>query len=256
MSHPWSLSGHAPQQALQSQGFALLAPEQLEALSGVSRVARDTWLAQWNRLAPDAYLRDGGRYRSRRHGCFIQSAAGDELALAPRRPHWQSTDYNALHGGIDRWFEPLEESLTADPRWRQLLCGLGQLFASASGTGRWYIEAHQFRIDASDGVGRPTPEGAHRDGVDFVAVILVNRQAVKGGETRVFQADGPLGMRFVIEQPWSALLLDDARVIHETTPIQPTGPGAVRDTLVLTYRRGGFQSAGDTAAAAAQPPEG
>ena len=245
LSHPWSLSGRAPQAALQSQGFALLAPEQFEALTGVPRAARDDWLAQWGRLAPDAYLRDGGRYRSRRHGCFIQSADGDDLVLTPRRPHWQSTDYNALHGGIDRWFEPLEEALSGDPRWLRLLCGIGRFFNRAAGPGRWYVEAHQFRIDANDGVGRPTPEGAHRDGVDYVAVILVNRQAVKGGETRVFQAQGPLGMRFVIEQPWTALLLDDARVIHETTPIQPTGPGAVRDTLVLTYRRGGFQSAGD-----------
>jgi len=278
MSHPWSLSGHAPQEALKSQGFALLEPGQLEALTGVGASALADWRAQWNRLPADAYLRDGGRYRSRRHGCFIQSLArddlgtadpttgeratrkpptGDELTLAPRRPHWQSTDYNALHGGIDRWFEPLEEALTSDGRWRQLLCSLGRLFAGGHGTERWYIEAHQFRIDASDGVGRPTPEGAHRDGVDFVAVILVNRQAVKGGETRVFQAEGPLGMRFVIAQPWSALLLDDARVIHETTPIQPTGQGAVRDTLVLTYRRRGFQStdaaeagAGDAAAGA------
>ena len=156
-----------------------------------------------------------------------------------------SADYNALHGGIDRWFEPLEEALSGDPRWLRLLCGIGRFFNRAAGSGRWYVEAHQFRIDANDGVGRPTPDGAHRVGVDYVAVILVNRQAVKGGETRVFQAQGPLGMRFVIEQPWTALLLDDARVIHETTPIQPTGPGAVRDTLVLTYRRGGFQSAGD-----------
>jgi hypothetical protein len=39
-------------------------------------------------------------------------------------------------------------------------------------------------------------------------------------------------------------LLDDARVIHETTPIQPLDPSApgVRDTLVLTYRAGGFQA--------------
>jgi hypothetical protein len=42
--------------------------------------------------------------------------------------------------------------------------------------------------------------------------------------------------------PWSALLLDDARVIHETTPIQPAGAHGWRDTLVLTYRRGGFQA--------------
>jgi hypothetical protein len=27
------------------------------------------------------------------------------------------------------------------------------------------IEAHQFRIDTAEGIGRPTPEGAHRDGV-------------------------------------------------------------------------------------------
>ena len=38
-------------------------------------------------------------------------------------------------------------------------------------------------------------------------------------------------------------LLDDERVIHESTPIQPLDPAvpAWRDTLVLTYRRGGFQ---------------
>ena len=244
MSHPWSLAGHAPAQALQAQGFALLAPLELEALATVPAAVLDGWLPLWEQLAPDEYLRDGGRYRSRRHGCFINEVDSGELTLAPRRPHWQSTDYNALHGGIDRWFEPLEDTLVRDRHWSQLLRSLGKLFAGLGDTGRWYIEAHQFRIDASDGVGRPTPEGAHRDGVDFVAVIVVNRQDVKGGETRVFQADGPLGMRFVIEQPWSALLLDDARVIHETTPIQPTGPVAVRDTLVLTYRRGGFQAAG------------
>jgi hypothetical protein len=30
-------------------------------------------------------------------------------------------------------------------------------------------------------------------------------------------------------------------VIHESTPIQPDGESPHRDTLVLTYRRGGFQ---------------
>jgi hypothetical protein len=37
------------------------------------------------------------------------------------------------------------------------------------------------------------------------------------------------------------LLLDDARVIHESTPIQPLSDQGHRDTLVLTYRAGGFQ---------------
>ena len=93
----------------------------------------------------------------------------------------------------------------------------------------------------TDGLGRPTPEGAHRDGVDFVAVLLVARSGIKGGETRVFDANGPRGQRFTLDAPWSLLLLDDARMIHESTPIQPLGEYGHRDTLVLTYRAAGFQ---------------
>ncbi|NDF21519.1 MAG: hypothetical protein EB081_05975, partial [Burkholderiaceae bacterium] len=37
------------------------------------------------------------------------------------------------------------------------------------------------------------------------------------------------------------LLLNDAKMIHETTPIQPTAAHGYRDTLVITFRRNGFQ---------------
>jgi hypothetical protein len=109
----------------------------------------------------------------------------------------------------------------------------------------WFVEAHQFRIDTTQGIGRPTPEGAHRDGVDMVAVFMVNRNGVKGGETRVFDAQGPDAQRFTLSEPWSVLLLDDARVIHETTPIQPLSPDDLsghRDTLVVTLRAAAFQA--------------
>ncbi len=161
----------------------------------------------------------------------------------PHRPHWQPLEYNALHGGIERWFDPLPDSLSADLNWLQLLRGLANVADALRGAGTWAIEAHPFRIDTTDGIGRPTPEGAHRDGVDLVVVMLVARHNIKGGETRVFDADGPNGVRFTLNEPFSALLLDDARVIHETTPIQPADPEnhGWRDTLVLTFRRNAFQ---------------
>jgi hypothetical protein len=164
----------------------------------------------------------------------------------PHRAHWQPTDYNALHGGFERWFEPVEQAVSQAALWTGLLLALGRLFAQVKPAPQWFIEAHQFRIDTASGVGRPTPEGAHRDGVDFVVVMLVGRQGVKGGETRVFDAHGPSGVRFVMTEPLTALLLDDTRVIHETTPIQPSGEpsGGFRDTLVLTYRAAGFQAPG------------
>jgi hypothetical protein len=58
----------------------------------------------------------------------------------------------------------------------------------------------------------------------------------------VFDAQLPHGLRFTLAEPWSLLLLDDQRVIHESTPIQPLDaqePGW-RDTLVITLRSGGF----------------
>ncbi len=72
-------------------------------------------------------------------------------------------------------------------------------------------------------------------------MVLLTRHRIKGGETRVFEADGPQGQRFTLEAPWSLMLMDDARVIHESTPIQPVDAGGGhRDTLVLTFREQGF----------------
>jgi hypothetical protein len=235
-------------QALSQDGLSLLSPSDLSATLQLPANWGQAWnsLAQaWQHLPPDAHLKDGGSYRQRRHACFVQDVAAKTLLQTPHRAHWQPTDYNALHGGFERWFEPVEAAVAQATAWTQLLAGFGALFAQVHAVGQWFVEAHQFRIDTAGGVGRPTPEGAHRDGVNFVVVMLVARHGVKGGETRVFDANGPQGVRFVMREPLSALLLDDARVIHETTPIFPDhadGEQGFRDTLVLTYRAGGFQA--------------
>ncbi len=239
---------YTPPAALLSQlrghGYAVLAPEAVAGLCGVGLDALQALAPSWGDLPPDRYLRDGGRYRQRRHACYV--LADDAVAPVPRRAHWQSLEYNALHGGMHRWFEPIGAMVASQPAWAQTMVALARLFSQLHDTRRWHVEAHQFRIDTADGIGRPTPEGAHRDGVDFVAVFLVARENIKGGETRVFEAAGAAGLRFTLARPWSLLLLDDARVIHESTPIQPEDPDAPghRDTLVLTYRAEGFQ--GDT----------
>jgi hypothetical protein len=227
--------------ALARSGFALLGAADVQRWLQTDAAALAGLHASWNDLPPDAFLKDGGRYRRRRHSCFVVDGVG--VQQVPHRAHWQPLEYNALHGGMQRWFEPMEASVVAAPLWQRLLNTVGQAATALHGERPWYVEAHPFRIDTTDGIGRPTPEGAHRDGVDLVAVFMLERHGIKGGESRVFAADGPSGQRFTLSEPWSLLLLDDARVIHETTPIQPAAPGVLgwRDTLVLTYRRGGFQ---------------
>lgn len=243
MKAPFAAPITPPEQAgvaLAEQGQAVLDPAGFAALVGAPLTAFDAMRSSWDELAPDTYLRDGGHYRRRRHSCFV--VRGGEVEPVPHRPHWQPIEYNALHGGLERWFEPITAGVVAREAWQKMLLAMGRLASSLRGDQPWYVEAHQFRIDTTDGIGRPTPEGAHRDGVDLVAVLLVGREGIKGGETRVFDADGPTGVRFTLQEPWSCLLLDDARVIHESTPIQPLEAYGHRDTLVLTLRAGGFQS--------------
>ena len=225
--------------ALRGQGYAVVAPKAVCELAGCALADLIALRPSWDDLPPDNHLKDGGHYRRRRHSCFV--VKGDEVVQAPHRAHWQPVEYNALHGGMQRWFEPMEPAVVGTPAWPQVLRGLGRLGSGLKGEQPWYVEAHQFRIDTEGGIGRPTPEGAHRDGVDLVAVFLVGREGIKGGETRVFEADGPAGQRFSLTEPWSLLLLDDERVIHESTPIQPVGAEGHRDTLVVTLRAGGFQ---------------
>jgi len=231
---------------LQAKGYAVLGAQDVARWVHCSLAELNALCSDWNDMPPDLYLKDGGHYRRRRHSCFEYE--GGVVTQVPHRAHWQSLDYNALHGGMQRWFEPMRADIVARPVWQQLLCAFGQTAQALrtfkhpdASPAKGCIEAHQFRIDTTDGIGRPTPEGAHRDGVDLVGVFMVNRTGIKGGETRVFESNGPGGQRFTLTEPWSLLLLDDARVIHETTPIQPLAPSGHRDTLVLTCLACAFQ---------------
>jgi hypothetical protein len=226
-------------QSLRDKGYAVVSAEDVAKIADVGLEQLLNLSQFWEGLPRDPYLKDGGRYRFRRHSSF--EIKGDSVAIVPHRAHWQSVNYNALHGGIERWFEPSQAQLTTNPAWQSLLLGLVHILNSVKQVNTWFVEAHQFRIDTTDGIGRPTPEGAHRDGVDFVAVFLLNRVGIKGGETRIFDAAGSAGLRFTLSEPWSLLLMNDERMIHESTPIQPMGPHGYRDTLVLTFRSNGFQ---------------
>ena len=98
----------------------------------------------------------------------------------------------------------------------------------------------QFRIEAPlGGEGLPTPEGMHRDGVDFVLVLLVNRANIASGTTSIHAPDGRELGRFTLTFPLDAALVDDARVAHGVTPVKAIDAAspAYRDVLVVTFCR-------------------
>lgn len=196
----------------------------------------------WNNLQVDPYLAEHARYRTRRYGVYRAWPNG-ALEREPHQPHFQHQDYNRLFGGIERWFEPITPEVGCSKAMRAILrLAVATFGGRAPSVRRWHVEVHQFRIEARvDVPGQPTPEGAHRDGVDFVLVLLVNRVNIVSGVTTVYDLSGePLGS-FTLTHPFDATLIDDSRVAHgvtAVTPLDPAQPGR-RDVLVVTLRHAG-----------------
>jgi hypothetical protein len=227
--------------SLRDTGFRRVPPAEADALLGREAVSGwDAFADSWNDLGLDRFMADGGRYRRRRFAAF--SVSPQSVVRKPHQPHYQSRDYNGLNGGVQRWFEPVTDAIADHPVTQSVLAAGLALFhpITPDPPARWHVELHQFRIEAGDGeAGLPTPEGAHRDGVDWVIVMLVERRNVASGVTDIYANDGVRLGAFTLEQPRDTVFLDDHRVLHGVTAIHPLEPGvpARRDVLVATFRR-------------------
>lgn len=222
---------------IDSSGFALVDATDMRRLLGTDAVLDVAAFAgSWNDLPLDTYMADGGRYRRRRHAVFTAEAG--QLTRQPDQPHYQSLRDNPLNGGVARWFAPVRDDVADGPTLRSAIRVLTTVAdRRCRATGRWRVEVHQFRIDArAGGPGKPTPEGVHRDGVDFVLVMMVGRRNVAHGVSTIADACGTPLVRVRLSEPFDTMLLDDARVRHGVSPIQALDPArpAFRDVLVVT----------------------
>jgi hypothetical protein len=226
--------------ALQRDGFAFVIADAMRELLDAATLADwPAFAASWNELGDDSYLAARGRQRRRRHAVFAADAGG-AIRREPHQPHYQSLAYNPLQGDIERWFEPVMPAIADGASLRRILAfcrdGFGAL---APHVRSWRIEVHQFRIEARAGeAGEPTPEGVHRDGVDYVLVLLVDRENIERGTTTIHAPDGRELGQFTLAHAFDAALVDDRRVFHGVTPVVPKDPGqpAHRDVLVVTFR--------------------
>ncbi len=226
---------------LDAQGFAFIEAEQMRALL-LEVGSLDDWAEfadSWNDLKTDSYMADQGRYRKRRYAVY--GADGDaQVIRAEHQPHYQGVDYNRLNGGVERWFEPIAKSAGESKSMGTVLDYARRCFGErAPHTRRWHIEVHQFRIEAQTGQpGLPTPEGKHRDGVDFVLVLMIARHNIASGTTSIHSLEGAELGAFTLTKPFDAALVDDHRVFHGVTAVEAVDPEqpSFRDVLVVTFR--------------------
>jgi len=195
----------------------------------------------WSAMPVDRYMADGGTYRRRRYSVFSTRIESGEFTLQPPRPHFQTLTCNASNGGLNRWYEPFSKEIIKGASLKTILNTGRNIIEQLCSNRTWHIEAHQFRVEVfADEVGKPTPEGVHRDGVDFVLVMMINRTNVLDGEATIYpNSDGDALAHFTLLQPFDVLLLADNKVRHNVSSIMardPAQPG-MRDVLVATFSR-------------------
>jgi len=225
-----------------SQGYVVLqGPNPMNASWGELLTQHEVewgeFSQSWNDLPPDNFLSDGGHYRFRRYSVFNWSTVKGELQLLPHEPHYQSTYRNNMNGGIYREYEAFKEATVSNPLLKSMI-GYIASNISFKDEKQWRIQAHQFRIEANASeAGQPTPEGIHRDGADFILIMVLNRQNIRGGVNHIYDDSKRLVFGGILENAGDAVLIDDRIVWHGVSEVYPEDESkpAHRDVLVLTF---------------------
>ena len=104
----------------------------------------------------------------------------------------------------------------------------------------WNIRLHPYRIIA-DGVeeGQPTPEGLHRDGVTYIASLMINKSNAQGGVTTITDSEQNVLERITLDKTFDVVLANDEETMHEVSAIAPDELDryAYRDVLVIAFTK-------------------
>ena len=156
------------------------------------------------------------------------------FAPLPHTVFQQSAEHIPIHMGKARHFEPMAQEDLSHPVLLALLTDGLRLIGSGDGRKEWEIGLHMVRTVADETPGLPTPEGRHRDGHDYVGMHLLGRRNCTGGVSRVYR-DGLPDTSLTLLEPLDGMLVVDAAIMHEVTPIAATSGQGTRDMLLVDY---------------------
>jgi hypothetical protein len=140
---------------------------------------------------------------------------------------------------MDRLYLPVEDEVQKNSAFRQVVYTFTDALALLHPSAQWLVQVFQNRILASNGQpGHPTPEGIHRDGVDYVLTMLIKREYVDGGESLTFAQDGQtLLAAKTLEEAGDFIFLNDKLLKHSVQPINRLehSKEGYRDALIVMF---------------------
>ena len=186
-----------------------------------------------------AYQYAPNAHRSRRftqYVAFFDAAGEMTLKRLPHRPFIQSASYNPLSGGILREFEPIEAQYDIKSYIQQLF-DLLEIDRSRN----YHLDVHQYRVyGLPESQGTSVPEGPHRDGMECVAILVLERKGITDNSAEFSLIDPKTREAFVktVVGKNEGIALYDRDMLHDAAPIVASGiePG-FRDYIVVNVNQ-------------------
>ena len=208
----------------------------IEFISGKlsTRITNEV-IQSYKRLSKDNYLRSEHCYRFR---AFSElNLKKNKIFIKTKNNFFQKNEINHFAGNVSRKFEPIKKNIinTFIEITKELI-----YFLPNKTQQKAEIGLHQIRITCGDNyVGYPVPEGWHKDGCNFVAIITLNFENIVGGISRIRK--NLINQNDVYNcflEKNNFLLLNEKSYYHYTDPInvKNKNKSGFRDILVITFK--------------------
>ncbi len=198
--------------------------------------------ARYETLPEDPHLFAGEGERFRRYARFLINPAQGTLERFKHDSFFQAKEYDQLYGDIHRHFAPLNpEDYESDFLQMLVMESYRSLpIPESQRLEPFEVSVHMIRIAATtrNNIGRPAPEGIHRDGYHFGSIHLMNRTNIQGDCNYIYDLNQKEIDRFKLERPLDSIYFDDRAIFHGVSPFQAVDPRsrALRDMLILLYQ--------------------
>lgn len=185
----------------------------------------------FEKLQKDRYVSAGFRYK---HIVRFKYTKDNEFVRQPLAPLYQPLIVNPTHGNIPRYYPEYEPEYP-----EEIEKVLAHFVVEAKAPVDSVILFQAQRIICSHNlIGDPSVEGWHRDGVDKVGVMCVDRHNINGGVNLFRRTDGSRPRQFkMILDPGHLIVFDDRQCMHRVTSIMPADQDEVgwRDVFLMSF---------------------
>jgi hypothetical protein len=196
-----------------------------------NKIKIDEWKIFFNNCPKDEYVPEGFRYK--RLSWYRISPTGF-LELLPHAPLIQSKSYNPVHGDILRDYQPLEKELTIKKDFLFFVKNFSE-YCNLKPEDVILVQLQRITCN-KDQVGHPAVEGFHRDGVDWLGLMVVSRHNILGAETYLKDESDQIIFESTLQEG-ELLIIDDRKMLHYTTPIKSNDEAlnhGYRDVIIIT----------------------